>query len=175
MALLALGHPDDGERALADAASGALARHERPYLWRAHAARAGLLVAQGRPDEARSAAVTAQAVIEELAGTLPEGEERDGFLRRAVALLTAGQSDDAPAPRLSPADRGQPVTLPSGLSRREAQVLGLLAAGRSNREIAAALCLSPRTVQRHIANAYAKIGAHNKAHATAYALHHRLA
>jgi len=54
-------------------------------------------------------------------------------------------------------------------------VLRLLAAGGSNREIAAALFLSPRTVQRHVANAYLKIGAHNKADATAYVLKHHLA
>ena len=62
-----------------------------------------------------------------------------------------------------------------GLSRREVEVIGLLAAGRSNGAIAAALCLSPATVQRHVANIYNKIGAHNRAEATAYALRHRLA
>jgi DNA-binding CsgD family transcriptional regulator len=64
---------------------------------------------------------------------------------------------------------------PNGLSRREVEVLRLLATGRSNRTIAAALYLSPGTVQRHVANAYLKIGAHNRAEATAYALRHRLA
>ena len=54
-------------------------------------------------------------------------------------------------------------------------MLRLLAAGRSNGQIAAALFLSPRTVQRHVANAYLKIGAHCRAGATAYALRHRLA
>jgi len=53
-------------------------------------------------------------------------------------------------------------------------VLSLLAARHTNRRIAAALFLSPRTVQRHIANAYLKIGVHRRAEATAYALHHRL-
>ena len=62
-----------------------------------------------------------------------------------------------------------------GLSRREVEVLRLLALGLSNRQIAQALYLSPRTVQRHVANAYLKIGAHNKAEATAYVLRHRLA
>lgn len=62
-----------------------------------------------------------------------------------------------------------------GLSPREAQVLGLLAAGMSNRQIAAALGLSPRTVQRHVANLYLKIGVHNRAEATVFALHHHLA
>ncbi len=64
---------------------------------------------------------------------------------------------------------------PDGLSRREAEVLGLLATGKSNHRIAQALFLSPRTVQRHVANAYLKIGAHNRAEATAYALSHGLA
>lgn len=61
-----------------------------------------------------------------------------------------------------------------GLTQRESEVLRLLAAGQSNRRIAQQLCLSPRTVQRHIANAYPKIGAHNRAEATAYALRHGL-
>ena len=61
------------------------------------------------------------------------------------------------------------------LSRREAEVLRLIAAGRSTRQVAQALFLSPRTVQRHVANLYPKIGAHNKAEATAYALRHGLA
>jgi DNA-binding NarL/FixJ family response regulator len=64
---------------------------------------------------------------------------------------------------------------PAGLTRREVEVLRLIAAGRSNREIAAALYLSPRTAERHVANIYLKIGAHSKAEATAYALRHRLA
>ena len=54
-------------------------------------------------------------------------------------------------------------------------MLLLLATGRSNRQVAQALCLSPRTVQRHVANAYLKIGAHCRAEATAYALRHGLA
>ena len=62
-----------------------------------------------------------------------------------------------------------------GLSRREAEVLGLLAAGLSNRQSAQALFISPRTVQRHVANIYLKIGAHCRAEATAHALRHGLA
>jgi DNA-binding NarL/FixJ family response regulator len=66
--------------------------------------------------------------------------------------------------------------LPSSpISAREAQVLRLIAGGRSNREIADDLVLSVRTVERHITNLYAKIGARGKADATAYALRHGLA
>lgn len=64
---------------------------------------------------------------------------------------------------------------PDGLTEREVEILRLLAAGRSNREIAEELVLSVRTVERHIANIYAKTGTHGRAAATAYALAHRLA
>jgi ATP/maltotriose-dependent transcriptional regulator MalT len=63
---------------------------------------------------------------------------------------------------------------PNGLSEREVEVLRLIAAGRSNREIAAELVLSVRTVERHITNIYGKIDARGKADATAYALNHGL-
>jgi DNA-binding CsgD family transcriptional regulator len=54
-------------------------------------------------------------------------------------------------------------------------VLRLLAAGATSREIAGALVLSVRTVDRHLGNIYAKIGARNKAEAVAYAVRHGLA
>jgi DNA-binding NarL/FixJ family response regulator len=53
-------------------------------------------------------------------------------------------------------------------------VLGLLAAGRTNDEIAAQLVLSPATVERHVANLYRKIGARRRAEAATYALNHGL-
>jgi DNA-binding CsgD family transcriptional regulator len=72
----------------------------------------------------------------------------------------AGASDTAP--------------LPAGLTAREAQVLRLLAAGRSSKRIARELALSPATVNRHVANVYAKIGAANRADATRFAVGHGL-
>ena len=56
------------------------------------------------------------------------------------------------------------------LTHRQLQVLRLIAAGKSSREVAAELILSERTVQRHIADLYTKIGARNRAEATAFAL-----
>ena len=56
------------------------------------------------------------------------------------------------------------------LTTREVEVLRLLAGGESNRAIADSLCLSLRTVERHITNIYAKIGARGRADATAFAL-----
>lgn len=64
---------------------------------------------------------------------------------------------------------------PDALTQREVEVLRLIAAGRSSREAGADLCLSTRTVERHITNLYTKIGAHNRAQAAAYALAHHLA
>ena len=64
---------------------------------------------------------------------------------------------------------------PSGLTRRWAEVLGLLAAGHSNKEIAAQLFLSERTVERHITTVYRKIGTRRRTEAMAFALRHGLA
>ena len=61
-----------------------------------------------------------------------------------------------------------------GLSRREVEVLRLVAAGESNAAIARRLGLSPHTVERHVANIYRKIDARGRADATAYALRQRL-
>lgn len=47
--------------------------------------------------------------------------------------------------------------------------------GGSNREIAAALSISERTVNRHLTNLYIKIDAHSRADATAYAVRHGIA
>jgi DNA-binding CsgD family transcriptional regulator len=69
---------------------------------------------------------------------------------------------------------GHTAPLPDRLTAREAEVLGLLAAGKTNKEIAAQLVLSPATVERHVANLYRKIGARRRAEATAYALNHGL-
>jgi predicted ATPase/DNA-binding CsgD family transcriptional regulator len=65
----------------------------------------------------------------------------------------------------------QPLAL-GGLSERETQVLRLLALGHSNAEIATELVLSVRTVEKHVANIYAKIGARGRADAATYALRH---
>ncbi|MGI8854283.1 MAG: helix-turn-helix transcriptional regulator [Thermomicrobiales bacterium] len=63
---------------------------------------------------------------------------------------------------------------PDGLTAREVDVLREVAAGKSNKEIAESLSISGRTVDRHIANLYMKIDAHNKADAAAYAFRNGL-
>jgi DNA-binding CsgD family transcriptional regulator len=61
-----------------------------------------------------------------------------------------------------------------GLTARELQVLGLVAAGQTNRSIAADLFLSERTVERHVSNILTKLGVSSRAAATAYAYQHQL-
>jgi DNA-binding CsgD family transcriptional regulator len=61
-----------------------------------------------------------------------------------------------------------------GLSERELEVLRLVAAGRSNREIASTLVISEHTVARHLQNMYAKLGVSSRAAATAFAFEHEL-
>jgi DNA-binding CsgD family transcriptional regulator len=65
--------------------------------------------------------------------------------------------------------------LPAGLSAREAEVLRLVATGKSSREIAEELVLSEKTVVNHLTSIYSKTGANNRATATAFAIRHDLA
>lgn len=62
----------------------------------------------------------------------------------------------------------------TGLTRREREVLGHLAHGRANKEIAASMVLSVHTVERHVANIFAKLGISNRAAAAAWAQRNRL-
>jgi DNA-binding CsgD family transcriptional regulator len=61
-----------------------------------------------------------------------------------------------------------------GLTARELEVLRMVAAGKSNREIAAALVISDHTVRRHVQNTFAKLGVSSRAAATAFAFRHGL-
>ncbi|HET6874419.1 MAG TPA: HD domain-containing phosphohydrolase [Acidimicrobiales bacterium] len=96
-----------------------------------------------------------------------QAEVTAGRLDRAAAdavLAAAGQ------PSIPRASSGRP----SGLSDREVEVLRLIARGRTNKEVAAALHLSAKTVGRHVENIYTKIGANSRAAAAVFAMEHRL-
>jgi DNA-binding NarL/FixJ family response regulator len=88
-------------------------------------------------------------------------DEVDEFLEPDRAMMTAGQ--DVP-----PAHRGR-VTGLDELTRREREVLQLVAAGMDNREIATDLTLSLRTVERHLQTIYRKLGLFGSAQRTAAA------
>ena len=63
----------------------------------------------------------------------------------------------------------------NGLTGREVEVLALVATGKTNREIAADLVISEKTVARHVSNIFTKLGVTSRAGATAYAFKHDLA
>lgn len=69
---------------------------------------------------------------------------------------------------------GEPQRREHDLSDRELEVLRLLAAGRSNQQIADSLVISLNTVRRHVSNIFAKTGAANRADAVSYAHTHGL-
>ena len=63
---------------------------------------------------------------------------------------------------------------PAGLTPREVEVLGLLARGLSNKEMARRLVISPKTVGNHVEHIYTKIGASTRAAASLFAMQHGL-
>ena len=89
----------------------------------------------------------------------------------------AGLDADAVACVLAAAGRGEappPRAWPAGLSDREVEVLRLISRGASNREVAARLVISPKTVGRHVENLYRKIGVSSRAAAAVFAMEHDL-
>jgi DNA-binding CsgD family transcriptional regulator/tetratricopeptide (TPR) repeat protein len=119
---------------------------------------ARVLQALGRDTAAAQEAATALQALQRL-GAAWEAGRAAALLREVGATPAAGAGTTPRSARLT---------------SRELDVLRLLAAGLSNQEIAQQLVLSVRTVERHIANLYAKIGAHSRAGAIAYAFHYRL-
>jgi DNA-binding NarL/FixJ family response regulator len=63
---------------------------------------------------------------------------------------------------------------PAGLTAREVEVLVLLARGRSNKQIAERLVITPKTAGNHVEHIYAKIGASSRAAAALFAVQHGL-
>jgi DNA-binding NarL/FixJ family response regulator len=74
--------------------------------------------------------------------------------------------------RVEQLSRSSAPAAPGGLSAREVQVLALVAAGNSNRAIAAELFLSEKTVERHVGNILTKLGVGSRTAAAAYAFQH---
>jgi DNA-binding CsgD family transcriptional regulator len=100
-----------------------------------------------------------------------EGSELELDAARGVFHRLGAEPDLARIQALSP--KAVPKAA-GGLSAREVQLLRLVAAGKTNRAIAAELVLSKRTVDRHVSNIFAKLGVSSRAAATAYAYEHQV-
>lgn len=83
--------------------------------------------------------------------------------RRLLDALRAGSAFGVPGPAPLPGE------LPDGLTAREAEVVQLIAAGRSNSEIAAQLFVSTATVKTHVNHIFAKTGLRDRAQVVSYA------
>lgn len=147
-------------------------------------------------DQARDSLDTAEAIARrenlrwELAHTLVSRADLElarggaGSATRARAFLAEARDlfksfgNDAEERRirarlrdLPPQPGGKPSQpAPAGLSRRELDVLRLLAQGKTNREIAETLALSEKTVANHVTMIFNKIGVENRAAAAAFAV-----
>ena len=108
-------------------------------------------------------------------GLRATGDEDDAVveLRSAIGAFDrlGAVPDREAATTLLPAA----AALPGGLTSREAEVLRLVAAGKSNREIAAELVISEHTVARHLQNMFVKMGVSSRSAATAFAFEHDIA
>ena len=103
------------------------------------------------------------------------GDEDAATMELAAARLAFTELGAAPA--LAEIDAlGEPAAANDahGLTARELEVLRLVAAGRTNKAIAAELVLSERTVERHVSNIFAKLGLSSRSAATAFAYEHEL-
>jgi DNA-binding NarL/FixJ family response regulator len=101
------------------------------------------------------------------------GDQESAAEELAEARKTFVELGSVPAAREADALFGRAET-PGGLSPREMEVLRLVAAGKSNPEIAATLVLSEKTVARHLSNIFVKLDVGSRTGAAAFAYAHRL-
>ena len=175
-------------RAAADELAGIAAQLDAPYLHAlaAHASGA-VLLAEGDPRGALTNLRTAHRSWRDL-----EAPHQVARVRLLIGVACRELGDGASAELEFEAARGVLDELGAGtdlerlallggssrpegpLSRREGEVLTLVAAGRTNRAIAAELFISEKTVARHVSNIFTKLGLSSRAEATAYAYKHGL-
>ncbi len=114
------------------------------------------------PDNAREIA----SLVPSASLIVLEGNEHDPFIRDSGGAVPAILASVEGIPfRPSP-----PPTPAAPLSQREREVLGLLARGESNKDIAQRLGVRPATVERHVTNLYRKLGARGRADAALHAV-----
>jgi DNA-binding NarL/FixJ family response regulator len=175
-------------RAAADELAETAAKIDAPYLNAAAADASGaVLLAEGNPAAALTRLRTAQRSWRAL-----EAPHQAARVRMLIAVVCRELGDGASAelefeaarsaleelgagPDLEGLARLSGVPRPGGLSRRESEVLTLVATGKSNRAIATVLVISEKTVARHVSNIFKKLGVSSRAEATAYAYRHGLA
>lgn len=172
---------DDRDAALA-AATAAMSRMRERGIG-LHRLRIAVPFASYRALAANGDAHGAQAALSDAADALyraavriTDPNLREGYLSRVG--LHREIYDESHRAGIWPAAEATPHAqqrAPSGLTRREVEVLRLVAAGQSNREIADALFISEKTVARHLTNIFTKVDVQSRTAAAAYAYRHGIA
>ncbi len=152
-------------QAVVDAFGPAFSYETARSRWRL----AEALAEAGRRADAEREWSLALAVAEQL-GAVPLASALHDLGRRARLTRPAGGGTPGNAPGgPDSGQRGGPAGALAGLTSREREVLRLLVAGRSNREIAAALFIAPKTASVHVSNILGKLGAASRGEAAAIA------
>lgn len=188
--MVAIGDPDGARAVCCDLEDTAERQSSRALAAMADYARGAVELASGDAGTALSALRRACQAWREL-GVPRETARTRVLVGQACAALgdpdTAAMELEAAADtfarlgaapelaRVESLTRGREHRDRHGLTKRELQILRVLATGKSNREIAAALVISDHTVRRHIQNIFAKLGVSSRAAATAFAFRHNLA
>jgi DNA-binding NarL/FixJ family response regulator len=115
--------------------------------------------------------LTKDASAEQIGAAIARVAGGEASLDEAIQAQVVEAVSAAPWEEAADADG---AALPDGLTAREAEVLGLIAAGLSNAEIAERLVVSPATVKSHVNHLFAKVGARDRAQAVGYAYRHGL-
>lgn len=123
--------------------------------------------------------VAAADVMAALGELRPHRPARDAAVAaKELRALAADGALDARAVQAvleaSGVETGRKRAWPAGLSDREVEVVRLVAIGRTNKEIAAVLGMSPRTAQKHVMNVYDKCGRESRAGLALFAVEHGL-
>jgi len=159
-ALTRLGRTKEAER-VSQAALRAAQDYEMPPIqWRLHLGLGKVHLAKGQRDEAAVEFAAARALVEKLAATVDDAALRDNFVKSAAAMMGRVALDSA---------RRKAKKESGGLTTREREVAGLIAQGKSNKEIAEAMTLSNRTVEAHISNVLSKLGFNSRAQIAVWA------
>jgi DNA-binding NarL/FixJ family response regulator len=159
-ALLALEREMEAEQLLQATYTISRTRSIRPVQWRILARLAVLFQARGQRDAAERARTQVDALVAELAASIPDQALRDSFVRAASAQL---QQITPPTPRRAAKQAFD------GLTAREREVAALLAQGYSNRALAEALVVSERTIAKHVENILSKLSFSSRAQIAVWA------
>jgi ATP/maltotriose-dependent transcriptional regulator MalT len=159
-ALIKLKQAAEAETILQNARTTALKHGLRPLLWRLSLTLGKLAHAQRRYEEAERRFAEALEMLEHLASSLPDQTLQQHFLQHAQALFPR---------RRQPSPHRLTKKTFEGLTQREREVAALIARGKSNREIADALVVAPRTIETHVHSILSKLGFTSRAQIAVWA------